>query len=471
MTTMKQLGLQEFIETSDDIALLLYEANVGNAKREKMTLKQLLHFELLKFAVYLADADGEMDEKELAVIQESLAIESTAEELAAMKKREGITDKFGEKIPTILKYPVLADAAHKISPDPFRGQKAMVFYDTFKLFGETMLAAHAKETDELEVSRFTEYVERMEKFIKGYGIWYAGDRKIYRPIEPVIEETEESAQEKAAKLEELLSEFNGLTGLAGVKHQVNSLINLMRVQKMRQDQGMKSSDVSKHMVFAGNPGTGKTTVARMLGEIYKYLGILPKGQLVEVDRGGIVKGFIGQTATRVQEVVDEALGGMLFVDEAYTLTVGKGEGDFGQEAVDTLLKSMEDHRSEFVVVVAGYTDLMEQFLSSNPGLKSRFSNYIYFEDYTADELMEILHKNLEKQEYKLSPKAEKKAKKLIEERVANKPDNFANARDIRNFMEHAIANHATRVVSMEGADSNKDLLSTLEAEDLQEFPK
>lgn len=468
---MKQLGIQEFITTSDDISMLLQAANVGNISNEKMTLKELLHFELLKFAVYLADADGEMDEKEISIIQDVLGISSTAEELAAMKKREQIDDKFAGSIPTVLKYPVLADAAHKISPDPYRGQKAMVFYDTFKLFGETILAAHANETDELEISRLTEYIERMEKFIKSYGVWYVGDRKIYRPVEPVIEETAESAEEKAAKLEELLSEFNGLTGLSGVKHQVNSLINLMRVQKMRQDQGMKSSDVSKHMVFAGNPGTGKTTVARMLGEIYKYLGILPQGQLVEVDRGGLVKGFVGQTAVRVQEVVDEALGGMLFVDEAYTLTVGKGEGDFGQEAVDTLLKSMEDHRSEFIVVVAGYTDLMDQFLSSNPGLKSRFSNYIYFEDYSADELMDILHKNLKKQEYTLSPEAEEKAKQMIEERVANKPDNFANARDVRNFMEHAIANHATRVVEIKNASKDKTILSTIEAEDLQPFDK
>jgi len=468
---LKQLGLSEFITTADDIANLLQAANVGNVSAEKMTLKELLHFELLKFAVYLADADGEMDDKEIEVIHESLQIESTKDELSAMKKKEGITDKFGEKIPSVLKYPVLADAAHKISPDPFRGQKAMVYYDTFKLFGETILASHTKDTNELEVSRFTEYIERMEKFIKSYGIWFVGDSKIYRPVDPVIEETEESAEEKAAKLEELLAEFNGLTGLSGVKHQVNSLINLMRVQKMRQEQGMKCSDVSKHMVFAGNPGTGKTTVARMLGEIYKYLGILPKGQLVEVDRGGLVKGFIGQTATRVQEVVDDALGGMLFVDEAYTLTVGKGDGDFGQEAVDTLLKSMEDHRSELVVVVAGYTDLMEEFLSSNPGLKSRFSNYIYFEDYTADELLDILHKNLKKQEYKLSSDAEIRAKELIEYRVAHKPDNFANARDIRNFMEHAIANHASRVVNLKGADKDKELLCTLEAEDLQEFDK
>lgn len=468
-TEMKQLGLQEFITTSDDIAMLLQAANVGNVAAEKMTLKELLHFELLKFAVYLADADGNMDENELKVIQESLGIESSLEELAAMKKKEITAGKFGEKIPSVLKYPVLADAAHKISPDPYRGQKAMVYYDTFKLFGETILSVHAKEAEELEVARFTEYIDRMEKFIKSYGIWFVGDSKIYRPIEPAIEETAESIEEKSARLEELLAQFNGLTGLAGVKHQVNSLVNLMRVQKMRESQGLKVSDVSKHMVFSGNPGTGKTTVARMLAEIYKYLGVLSKGQLVEVDRGGLVKGFIGQTATRVQEVVDEALGGILFIDEAYTLTVGKGDGDFGQEAVDTLLKSMEDHRSELIVIVAGYSDLMEQFLSSNPGLKSRFSNFIFFDDYNAEELMDIFHKNLQKQEYILSQAAEEKAKTLIEERVANKPDNFANARDIRNFMEHAISAHACRVVELSDEQRTKEVLSTLEPEDLQPF--
>ena len=430
---MKQLDLKEYIRTSDEISALLQAANVGNIAREKMTLKEMLHFELLKFAIYLADADGNMDERELDVIRSTLGIDSSVEELTAMRKREIEAGKFGEKIPSVLKYPVLADAAHKISPDPYRGQKAMVFYDTFKLFGETILAVHTEEANEMEVARFTEYVYRMENFIKSYGIWYAGDNKIYRPIEPAIEETAESQEEKAARLEELLSEFNGLTGLTGVKHQVNSLVNLMRVQKMREQQGLKVSDVTKHMVFSGNPGTGKTTVARMLAEIYKYLGVLSKGQLVEVDRGGLVKGFIGQTATRVQEVVDEALGGI----QTCALPI--------------------------------YTDLMEQFLNSNPGLKSRFSNFIFFEDYTADELMDILHKNLEKQEYVLSKKAEKKARQMIEERVANKPDNFANARDVRNFMEHAISNHATRVVGLENVDSDKNILSTLEVEDLQPF--
>jgi SpoVK/Ycf46/Vps4 family AAA+-type ATPase len=267
----------------------------------------------------------------------------------------------------------------------------------------------------------------------------------------------------------LLEKFNALTGLGSVKHQVNSLVNLIKVQKMREAQGMKTTSVSKHMVFMGNPGTGKTTVARMLAEIYKYLGVLRKGQLIEVDRSGLVRGYVGQTATRVQEVVEEALGGILFIDEAYTLTVNKGEGDFGQEAVDTLLKAMEDHRSDLIVIVAGYTDLMDAFLESNPGLRSRFSNFVHFEDYTAEELMEILKRNLTEQDYWLSPDAGIRAMEMLRERVAHKPENFANARDVRNFMEHAISNHASRIVKLTQDTPKKELLGTIEPEDLQDF--
>ena len=283
---------------------------------------------------------------------------------------------------------------------------------------------------------------------------------------PLDNETEE---EKQAKLDELLADLESLVGLEEVKQQVRNLVNLTKVQKMREALGMKTADVSKHMVFSGNPGTGKTTVARKLAEIYHYLGVLRKGQLIEVDRSGLVRGYIGQTATQTQEVIEQALGGILFIDEAYALNVGKGEGDFGQEAVDTLLKAMEDNRDDLIVIVAGYTDLMEQFLSSNPGLRSRFSNFIYFSDYTADELMRILLQNLEQREYKLSDAAYQKAQKMIEERVAHKPENFANARDVRNFMERAITNHATRVVTLKEASQDRELLSTLEPEDLVEW--
>ncbi|MBQ0043109.1 MAG: AAA family ATPase [Lachnospiraceae bacterium] len=477
---MVQKNLKELIETVDTICKMMSDAGVVKETPGGMSIKETFHFELLKFAVYLADADMMIDLRELALIDKYLGIKADAKNLKAMKYRENVDDQFGLIVPSSIKYAVLADAGHKVTPDIYKSQKAMIVYDTFKLFGETILALHVEDANKETLSRFTSYTERIEKFLKDYGVFYVGSQKMIQPIaegeevksaDESLNDVKAKKDEKAKGLDELLDEFNSLIGLSEVKHQVNSLINLIKVQKMREANGMKSSDVSKHMVFSGNPGTGKTTVARMLGEIYKAIGVLPKGQLVEVDRGGLVKGFVGQTATKTLEVIEEAMGGILFIDEAYTLTVGKGENDFGQEAVDTLLKAMEDHRSEFVVIVAGYTELMEQFLCSNPGLKSRFSNYIDFPDYSADELMEILKMNCKKQEYKLSENALCRAKELIDKRVANKPDNFANARDVRNFMEHAISNHATRIVGMnlDKSQVSKELLSTLEAEDLQDF--
>lgn len=465
---MKQLELKELMELSDEICAALTKANVGNVMAGKMPLKEQLHEELLNFAVFIADADGRMEENEIEIIHKYLDLQIDEKEPDHIRKRVKINDSFADEVPGSLKYAVLADAGHKLNPDPYKGQKAMVFYDTFKLLGQTLLALSPRNVTDATSLKFTLYVDRMEQFIKEFAVWYVGSQKIYRPIEPAMADSE-TEEEKAAKLEELLENLNALTGLKSVKHQVTSLVNLVRVQKMRENQGMKTSDVSKHMVFMGNPGTGKTTVARMLAEIYKYLGVLRKGQLIEVDRSGLVRGYVGQTAARVQEVVEEALGGILFIDEAYTLTVNKGEGDFGQEAVDTLLKAMEDYRKDLIVIVAGYTDLMDRFLESNPGLRSRFSNFIHFDDYTADEMMEILRRNLREQEYKLSGDAEKKALMMLRERVADKPDNFANARDVRNFMEHAISNQASRIVKLANAKEDKEILGTIEAEDLQGF--
>lgn len=464
---MKTIELKEYISLADEICEKMEGANVGNIKSRGQSMKQLFRQELMYFGVWLTYADLNVEQEEIAIFDTYLDEKLSKEQFARIAESLAKGD-FSDKVPETLKYAVLTDAGHKLSPDPYKGQTAVIVYDAFKLFGQTLLALGTHDVSDVMVLRFTLYTDRMESFIKELAVWYAGEQKLYKPIEPTPADSE-TDEEKEKKLEELLQQLNDMTGLSGVKHQVNTLVNLVRVQKLRRSQGLKVSDVSKHMVFMGNPGTGKTTVARMLAEIYKYLGVLRKGQLVEVDRSALVRGYVGQTATRVQEVVDEALGGILFIDEAYTLTVNKGEGDFGQEAVDTLLKSMEDHRDELIVVVAGYTKLMDQFLESNPGLRSRFANFIHFEDYSAEELMEILQKNLHSRDYRLSEAAQQKALQLLHQRVANKPDNFANARDVRNFMERAIANQATRIVNHPNAKDDRNLLVTIEACDLQQF--
>lgn len=235
-----------------------------------------------------------------------------------------------------------------------------------------------------------------------------------------------------------------LIGLDEIKNDVNNLINLVKMQLRRQEQGLKPIPVSLHLVFSGNPGTGKTTIARILAEIYKEIGALSKGQLIEVDRSGLVAGYVGQTALKTQEKIDEALGGILFIDEAYALAKNSND-DYGQEAIDTILKAMEDHRDDFIVIVAGYTEPMKKFINSNPGLRSRFNKYINFPDYSADELVQIFRSMCEEYQYKLTGSAEKIMAKKLHYMEAHKDENFANARDVRNMFEKVITNQASRL--------------------------
>ena len=283
-------------------------------------------------------------------------------------------------------------------------------------------------------------------------------------------EAEKKAKEEEEDPEKQLDE---LIGLKDIKHDVRELAAFAKVQKMRQDEGMKSVPVSLHLVFTGNPGTGKTTVARILGKLYNKIGILSKGQLVEVDRSGLVAGYLGQTAIKVQEVVQSAIGGVLFIDEAYSLA--QENDSFGQEAIDTLLKLMEDHRDDLIVIVAGYTVPMEHFINSNPGLKSRFNKYIEFPDYTTDELEKIFYLNCKKYDYVVDKKAKEKIRDMIEYRRMTKIIDFANAREVRNMFEEIITNQARRVAELKDpkpADLKKIILKDLEeSEDDKEEKK
>ena len=276
----------------------------------------------------------------------------------------------------------------------------------------------------------------------------------------------EAEQAPAPSLEELMAELDGLCGLDKVKADVKSLINLVKVRKLRQEHELPIPPMSLHLVFLGNPGTGKTTVARLLAKIYHAIGVLSKGQLVEVDRSGLVAGFVGQTAIKTGEVIQKALGGVLFIDEAYALANQDAPNDFGKEAIETLLKGMEDHRADLIVIVAGYTELMGTFIHANPGLESRFNKYFYFEDYNGGQLMAIFQSMCAKNGYTLSDEAEEYAGTYFRELYEERDENFGNARDVRNVFERAVSRQSDRVAALE-APGKEDLMS-LTLDDLRE---
>lgn len=264
-------------------------------------------------------------------------------------------------------------------------------------------------------------------------------------------------------LQELLDELDALIGLGKVKSKVQDLIVYQKVQKLRREKNLHSTKNTLHLAFTGNPGTGKTTVARIVGRIYRKIGLLSKGHFVEVSRTDLIAGYQGQTALKVKKVIEQAKGGVLFIDEAYSITENDHSDSYGRECLTELTKALEDYRDDLVVIVAGYTEPMNKFFMSNPGLKSRFNTFIEFNDYNSVELNEILYSMCQSNDYVLDDEAREKIRLYFEQQISSKNENFANARLVRNLYDDLVMNHARRVINVDNPESV--ILSTIKAED------
>lgn len=330
--------------------------------------------------------------------------------------------------------------------------------DWFESLGNTYIEIFGMMSQQCQA--FYDYISRLHNYYNDFLVLNNGTGGYDNRVEKnsVEKNSAEIAQSFNAQ-----SELESLIGLSDIKHDVDELISLAKMNKMRVDKGLKCIPLSLHLVFTGNPGTGKTTVARILAKLYNEIGILSRGQLIEVDRADLVAGYVGQTAIKTAEKIKEALGGILFIDEAYTLA--KDGNDFGQEAIDTLLKAMEDNRDDFIVIVAGYQAPMEKFINSNPGLKSRFNKFFLFPDYSSDELSVIFRQICKKYDYSVSDDVLALVDQHIASIVATKTDNFANAREIRNYFERIVANQALRLSKLN--DVSQTDLYTITVDDLE----
>ena len=418
---------------------------------EGPAVKRPLTSEIKRFVGYILASNGKISDGEAEFLGDVLDRQITSEELANYVTAENVYSReFAETIPPVFKRNI------------HNGEASKCYLEVFLAVGKDAIASD-KQAEQAEVDALTSYINRLLDFFKEEnGI--ESD-----PIEEVSSADFEGkivdgTPEDAATLEELLAELDGLIGLQSVKRNVYSLLHLQSIQMEREARGLPRIPMSNHLVFTGNPGTGKTTVARLIARIYKKIGLLSKGTFVEVDRSGLVAGYVGQTAIEVSNVLDSAKGGVLFIDEAYSLANGVG-GDYGMEAIETLLKRMEDEREDLVVIVAGYPKLMERFISSNPGLRSRFSKKIFFPDYTPEELLDILQYMVKKNGFTISESALDFAYEVLEKKYNTRSEDFANAREVRNFFESAIVSQADRLYGKENITDEE--LCRLEVDDFK----
>lgn len=429
---------------------------------------EIFRFETLKMLAYLANVDGKPTNLDAQFINDLLGFTYKGTDLADMYRRDPRMKEAEDTPSLFMRIVVNSDNGLLDREVPHEQPACLTVHQLYGLIGREFIA-YDKEVSEAEVEALTKILDTMQRYYEQNDKdWQRMQAEADAEKKASSKEDKAAGEEEIGTLEELLAELNSLIGLEKVKQDVNSLINLVRIMKLREERGMKQVPVSLHLVFSGNPGTGKTTVARLLSKIYCRIGVLSKGHLVEVDRSGLVSGYVGQTAIKTQEVIQKSIGGVLFIDEAYALSANRGENDFGLEAIDTLLKGMEDHRDDLAVIVAGYPDLMETFLNSNPGLRSRFNKFIFFDDYSPEELYRIFEFQCSKGGYKTTEDASEFAKNFFNDRYKKRDENFANARDVRNFFEKAIVNQANRLSEDEknGAEITDEQLTLLTIEDL-----
>lgn len=439
---------RELIESCEKLDTLGYKVSSGRHKIEPFT-----KLAMLRLFVFLGTRGKKLSAEESVFIGEFLGRSYSREELIKLVRADRL--KVDDVIDTVV---MLCAPFAEAECDGALADGSGRMIAAVNDMGLDFIACDGSSTTE-ETAVLGKLIYRMKNFTGSYitargGVEKPAENKSSQKADAAVN----SSPEPEKTLDELMDELNSLVGLENVKSEVYSLSNLIRVRKMREERGFEQPNISLHLVFTGSPGTGKTTVARLIGRIYHCLGAISKGKLVEADRSKLVSGYVGQTAIKTRELCESAVGGVLFIDEAYTLTAKQGQNDFGMEAVETLLKFMEDNRDDLVVICAGYTGLMEEFLASNPGLRSRFNKFIDFPDYTPDELTEIFRLRCESYKLAVEDEALECAHAFFENRCENKPEGFANARDARNYFERVITRQADRLAPLE-APTNEQLMT------------
>ena len=435
-----------FLVKTLDIGLL--RDYCSRIKSQNASLEVIVLDDLFRYFSFLGLGDGVVSDNEVNFINELLISYYTREDI------EKLADAEMDDLP--MSFECLHELDQFARNFDMTGVKACnELFETYRFLGKFFITADGDLNPDV-FKKYCDYIDRLENRLGDYLL--EDDGLSYT----IPKEIEEKSDDEKHSLEEYLDELNKLIGLEKVKKDVNSLINLVQIRKLRQERGIRQPAMSLHMVFSGNPGTGKTTVARLLSKIYHEIGLLSKGHLIETDRSGLVGGYVGQTAIKTKEVIDEAMGGILFIDEAYSLAANS-ENDYGKEAIDTLLKAMEDNRDDLIVIVAGYPALMERFLHSNPGLESRFNKFIYFDDYTQDELYEIFMLMCSEANLSLDEPADEYVRQYFTKMCEHKSDNFANGRAVRNFFEEVITAQANRLAPQQ--DITDEELNTLTYED------